>query len=881
MEWLRIIAWRLRGLFGKKRGDQELDTELRGHLEALTEENIRRGMHAEQARRAAHREFGGLEQTKELYRERRGLPFFDAVVQDTRFAIRSLRKRPAFAAVAILTLAVGIGSTTAIFSVVDRILFRALPYPHDEELVSFGDTAPFESLEFVLGPDYFDWRRAQTPFASLTSLVPGGRDCDLTQQNPARLKCALVESTFLPTFGIQPFLGRNFTGDEDQPNGPRVALISYGLWRSRFASNPELPGQAISLDGHPTVVVGVLPKGFEMPTLGQDDILLPAQLDGSTDRSPQARQTFLRAFARLKPGISVAQAAAAMQPLFQQSLHFVPPQFQHEVSFRVRSLRDRQIQDARTASWMFMIAVVAVLLVSCTNVASLLLARATGRQRELAVRAALGATKARLIRQGLTESLALASLGGAVGWVVAYALLRVLVSIAPDGVPRLEQAQLDFRVLIFAVAASLASGLIFGLAPAMRQPSSEMLAGKDAGRRSSGFIRQSLMAAQIAAALVLLTGAGLLLRSLWNLETVPLGMDVKHTLDVQIALAQYRYPNATAQLAFFRRVAERVQAIPGVTQLAISDTLPPSGGMQATFLSSIEIPHHVKFSAGTGGMIGYRYVTPEYFAALGVPILAGRGFRPEDLSSAECPVILSETLGKKLFPGGEDPLGNSFRFGSQSSWRIIVGIAGDVKNDGLARGMDPEFYIPWKQEPDGYFQSGHLVLRSPLPVDTLVPWVRREVAEVDATVPVVIETMNTRVRKLADRPRFNALLLSLLAGIGVTLAAIGVYGLVAFLVAQQTREIGIRMALGARPRKILVMVLKRVALWTAAGATLGLFGAWFCMRLLKSLLFQVQDHDPYPLALALMGMLAVALFAAWVPARRAMRVDPMSALRHE
>src|SRR6267154_1585262 len=408
----RVIVNRIRGLFTRKNHDSELDLELRAHLEMLTEENIRRGMSPAEARYAARREFGGVEQTKELHRQQRSIQLLDALVEDLRFALRGLGKRPAFALVAILTLALGIGSTTAVFSVVDRILFRSLPYPHDDRLVSFGDTAPFEANEFVLGPDYVDWKKAQTPFESVTSFVPGGADCDLTEQNPVRLKCALVESTFLPTFEIQPLLGRNFTSDEDRPNSPRVALVSYGLWRSRFASDRNLPGRTISLDGKPTVVVGVLPPQFEMPNLGHDDMLLPAALDGSTDRGPNARQMILRAFARLKPGITVQQAAAAMEPLFQQSLNYVPPQFQHEVSFRVRSLRDRQIQDARVASWVLLGAVLAVLLVACTNVSNLLLARATSRMRELAVRTAIGATRGRLILQALTESMLLGVLGG-------------------------------------------------------------------------------------------------------------------------------------------------------------------------------------------------------------------------------------------------------------------------------------------------------------------------------------------------------------------------------------------------------------------------------------------------------------------------------------
>ena len=881
MEWLRIFVARLRGLFRKQRLDGDLDAELQAHLEMLTEENIRRGMSSTEARYAARREFGGVEQAKELHREQRSIQFLDVLLQDLRFALRGLRKRPGFALVAILTLALGIGSTTAVFSVVDRILFRNLPYPHDERLVSFGDKAPFEANEFVLGPDYVDWKKTQTPFESVTSFVPGGADCDLTEQNPIRLKCALVESTFLPTFGIQPFLGRNFTNDEDRPNAPRVALITYGLWRSRFASDRSLPGRSISLDGRPTVVVGVLPEQFEMPNLGHEDILVPAALDGSTDRGPNARQVILRAFARLRPGVTIKQAAAAMEPLFQQSLQYVPPQFRHEVSFRVRSLRDRQIQDARVASWVLLGAVLAVLLVACTNVANLLLARATSSMRELAVRTAIGATRGRLARQALTESLLLGVLGGLAGCGFAQLLLRFFVSIAPDGIPRLEQATIDLRVLLFALGVSFLSGVLFGLASALRRPTPELLTGKEIRATSRGMLRQVLVTVQIAVSLILLAGAGLLLRSLWKLETVALGMDAKSVIIAGIDLADHRYPDSAKQLAFFNQVETRLKQMPGVTSLALSDTLPPSGGMQATFLSSIEIPGHAKFSAGTGGMIGYRFITPGYFHSLGIPILHGRGFHEEDRSPAERPVILSEALARKLFPNGEDAIGKSFRYGSQNDWRTIVGIAGDVKNNGLAVPADPEFYLPWKNEPEGYFRSAHLIIHSAINPEAVAKWIRSETAAIDPAVPVTIEGMKTRVGKLAQRPRFTAVLLSLFAGIGVLLAGIGIYGVVAFLVAQQTREIGIRIALGATPRSVLNLVLSNMARWTVAGATLGLLGAWLCSRLLASLLFEVKPHDPFLLGLSLLFLIVAVIVAAWIPTRRAMQVDPAAALRYE
>jgi len=463
--------------------------------------------------------------------------------QDVRYGLRMLANKPAFTLVAVLTLALGIGATSAVFSVVDRILFRSLPYPHDEQLVAFGLFAPIEPREFMLAKDYLEWRSEQTPFESMTTFMPGGADCDLTEQNPVRLSCALVESTFLPTFGIQPILGRNFTKQEDRPHAARVALITYGLWRSRFAGDAGVVGKSISVDGQPTLVVGVLPSDFEMPTLGKTDLVIPQALDEVAFEG-NGPEPVLRAFARLKPGVTIAQSFAALEPLYEKSLENVPQQFRKEVHLSVRSLRERQVADSKAASWILLGSVLAVLLVACTNVANLLLARTSSRQRELAVRAALGASPARLIRQNLTESVLLGIIGGTIGCWVAYSLLQLFESIAPEGIPRLQQARLDTRVVLFTLGVSLVSGVLFGLAPATRNPAAELLVGKEARQTSRGLLRQILVASQVAVSLILLTGAGLLLHSLLKLQSVPLGMDAQSVVTAQIPLAEYRYPDA-------------------------------------------------------------------------------------------------------------------------------------------------------------------------------------------------------------------------------------------------------------------------------------------------------------------------------------------------
>jgi putative ABC transport system permease protein len=880
MTWLKALARRLGSLFAKSRTEQELDSELRTHLELLEHENLRRGMSPEEARYAARRDFGGVEQTKEAYREQRGLPFIDTLLQDLRFALRLLVKKPGWALVAILTLAVGIGATSAVFSVVDRILFRSLPYSQEERLVSFGLLAPIERDEFMLGASYVDFRKEPGPFEAITSMAPGSTACDVTEPSPVRLSCAFVEQTFLPTLGVQPILGRNFTKDEDQPTALRAALLSYSLWQSRFARDPFVLRKTISLDGGTARIIGVLPENFEMPTLGPADILLPLALDEEQQhRSAPGR--VLRTFARLKPGIAVPQAVAGLQPFFEQALQGAPPEFRKEIHLSVRTLRDRQVADTRLASWLLLGSVLAFCLVACTNVANLLLARAAGRQRELAVRAALGAARGRLVRQVLTESLLLGLFGGALGCAMAQILLRLFVSIAPDGIPHLQHASVDIRVVAFTFAVALVSAVLFGLAPALQCPAPGSLIGKEVRATARNFLRQTLVSAQIALSLILLAGAGLLLRSLWNLENTRIGMQTENVLVEGVSLGQYRYPKAEQQLAFFTQLEARLKRLPGVTSVAVSDSLPPSAPTRSTIFAAIEVAGRPLFSEGTGGTVGWRAVTPDYFSGLRIPIIQGREFQEQDRLPAENPIIVNERLARALFPNA-NPIGQQLRlFRDQRPWRKVVGVAADVKNNGLALDADPEFYLPWKNDPVESLSAAHLIVRTRMNPKAVAGWMRAETSGLDSGLPVNLEPMGQRVSKLADRPRFNAILLSLFAAMGVLLAAIGMYGVVGFIVAQQTREIGVRMALGATPQGILRAVLSRVARWTISGAALGLLGAWLTSHLLESLLFQVHAHDPLLLGLALLLLLTVAFFAAWLPARRATRVDPMVALRYE
>ena len=807
----------------------------------------------------------------------------DVLLQDTRYAIRGLIRNPVFALSAIFAAALGIGSTSAVFSAVDRILFRSLPYPDEDRLVSVGMMAPLDTNEFLLAGNYVDFRRSQTPFESMTSFTAGVAGCDLAGDKPLRLGCAQVEGNLLTALKVAPFLGRNFTAAEDRPNAARVALVSYALWRDRFSGDPNISGHVASIDGQPVTIVGVLPPAFELPTLAAADILIPQALG---DVAP-ANTRFLRVFARLKPGVTIAQARAALEPLFQRALLTVPAPFRKDVSLRVRSLRDRQVHDARMSSWVLFGAVIAVLLIACTNVANLLLARCINRRKEFAVRVALGASRGRLFSQALIESMLLALAGGTAGCALAWVFLRIFVSIAPAGIPHLEEASLDTRVLLFTLTASIVSGLLFGFAPAMYKPAQEFMTGARATGVRSSFLRESLVAVQFAMCLVLLSSAGLLLRSFWKLDSVPLGLDAEHVITVDLTLGRQQYSDLNRQFPFWEDLENRMRAIPGVSAAAISDSLPPSGGIRARPFAAIQVEGRAPFTESTGGMVAWRFVSPGYFAALGIPIIRGRAFTEDDRSPGDERVILSASLAHKLFPD-RDPIGKHLFMDFPHT---IVGIARDVKNSGPAQPLEPEYYVLRKHTLEGTFRrnqsppdgwrSAKLVLRTASDAKLVSDWVRRDVHALDPDLPVTITTMTQRVSKLAERPRFNAVLLAIFAGMGALLAAIGLYGVMAFLVGQRAQEIGVRMALGATRADIARLVLGRAAWWTALGVLIGFVGIQFASRTLRSLLFEVSDHDGLTFAGAVICLVLVALVAAWIPSRDAARLDPMTALRHE
>ena len=868
--WMRLIH------AGRNR--REFDAEFESHIALETDEGVRAGLSAEEARRQALLRLGGAEQVRQAYRERAGLPVLESVLQDLRYALRGLCRNPVFAATAILTLALGIGATTAVFSVVDRILFRDPPYAHPDQLLSVGLTAPIIPQEFVLGGSYYVWRDHQKPFAALTSET-GVNACDLTEHNPAHLGCASVEANFLPTLGISPILGRNFLPEEDRPKGPKVALISYGLWTSHFSRDPGIVNRLIDIDGSQVRVIGVLPSDFEMPALQHADVVIPQPLDEREERKADPGRV-MYAFARLKPGITISQATAQLEPLFNYSLSLAPPRFRSEVHLKVRSLRDRQMQDARQAAWVLLGAVIAVLLIACANVASLLLTRATARERELAVRSALGASRVRLVRQGLVESLVLSVLGAATGCALAAGLLRLFIALAPSGLPFLRGAHLDWRIVGFTVLVALASTIVFGLAPALHRPRSIALAARVRPMGARAVLRRAIVAGQIAVSMVLLAGAALLVRSFNSLASQPLGMRTDGVETASISLSRYRYTTPKAQMQFFLAAEAAVRKLPGVAAVGLSDTVPPGGFRRDHIYSIMEVRGRPPMTGGTQGMVAWRWVTPDYFKALNIPIVRGRNFSEEQRTGTEPVMIVSSLLASRLFPG-QDPIGQHVRPAPNQPWFRIEGVAADVKNSGLDSEGQPEYYQlrrnvdeDWQQAP-----SAALVIKTNLPPATLAPWIRAQIGSIDPTVPVDVETLGQRVSQLADRPRFETALLGFFAFTGLVMAVIGLYGVIAYMAVQRTQEIGVRMALGAGRLDILRLILNEGMRLVALGSVIGVAAALAISRALKSLLYHVGPHDPasYVAVASLLG--GVALVATLLPARAAMKTDPMAALR--
>ncbi len=838
--------------------------ELESHIAMRAEMNERAGMQPAEARRAAERAFGNRGLIGEDVRAVSVPVWLDQLAQDLRYAARGFARSPGFTLTAVAALTVGIGTSTAVFSFVDRILFRPLPYANEHELVWFGMTAPISgATEFVLEQNYMAWRKQQTPFSAIT-VTAGVNDCNLSDMNPVRMLCSRVGANYLSVFGYRPLVGRDFSDQDARLGAPQTALISRAVWKERFGGG-DLSGKALEIDGNRTMVIGVLPENFETPSLAHVDVLQVLQLQ--ENKPDSAPSLLLTAFARLRPGMTLVEARTRMEPFFQDALKSVPRGFQKEVRLVINPLRDRQVRDSARAALLLLGAVSLVLLIAVANVANLLLARAAARRREMAVRAAIGAAKTRLARQTLTESLSLGVVGGASGLLFAAGLLRVFRELAPAGIARLDEAVVDWRIAGFSLLATIAASMLFGLAPAMRSPSPETLTGGRVTGRRREWLRPALVALQIALSLILLCGAALLMESLRNMANAPLGMETSSLISAYAQLPGGRYPQPAQRAAFWKSLSERLTAVPGVESIGIADSLPPQGRAQGRIFSSIHVdgrPRHE--GRPTGGMVTVREVSPSYFPMLRIPVRKGRLF----LEGEKQAIVLSERMAARMFPG-ETALGRHLVLSGEATLEV-TGIVGDVRNGGLTENSDPEIYLLSNRERPRQY----VLLRA----DTRVmPFVRETFRELDPRLTIQFEALDDRVRNMRARPRFQSMLLGGFAVAGLVLAAVGLYGVMALLTAQRTGEIGVRIALGATTGDIRVMVLRQAGWWTVAGVVIGLCGAAACARLIEGLLYGVKPMAPLPLAVAVLSLTFAALLAAWLPARRASLVSPVEALR--
>jgi predicted permease len=809
---------------------------------------------------------------------------------DLKAAIRSLRASKSFTFAALLVLTLGIGATTAIFSVVDAVVLRGLPFDEHDRLVAVGEvrgsnTRDPEALSAVAPQNYMDWSAQQQVFESMAAIASGWLTLHEPGAEPESLVPQRVTADFFDVLRVRPAIGRPFTPENEIEGGDRVAILSDGLWRRRFGGDPAIIGRTIPLDdvvgegGYE--VIGVMPRGFAYPSNGiglAPEIWIPYVVPANQrGRDPQSHSYYLQVIARLRPGVSVKQASAQMRQI-AAALERAHPEWNKDSGAGVRPLVDH-IVGSRTRSWMLMLlgAVAMVLVIACTNVANLLLARSSAREREIGIRAALGATRWRLVRQLLVESLLLSALGTACAIVVATWAVHVLRAAMPPGVARVTTIALDMRILAAAAGLSLLTGILFGIVPALqssRPALSEAL--REGGRTSTGGARQRLRSAlvvgEVALAVVLLVGAALFVGSFVSLMRIDPGFNPDNVLTAMIAprIDSQRRADSGPSL---ERAAERIARIAGVVHASIvSGGMPLGGNMSVT---SMEVPGKTLEKTSDDG-ISIRRVTPEYHQALGIPLRRGRLFEANDRKGAPDVVIINESAARKYFPG-EDPIGRVVIVDKEK--RTIVGIVGDVHQTSLEIEPRAEAYVPLMQ---GWVYGGELVIKTSAPPYSVLPAVKAAVAAVLPDVPLRnVRTMEELVASRVAQRRFNMLLLGLFGVLGLVIAAVGIYGVMAYLVAQRTREIGVRVALGATRANVIRMVLLNAAALVGAGAFLGSVGAWYLSATAKAFLFGLEPTDPRAFASALVLLIAAGLIASAIPARRAASVDPMVALRSE
>ncbi|HEY6216220.1 MAG TPA: ABC transporter permease [Pyrinomonadaceae bacterium] len=810
----------------------------------------------------------------------------ESIIKDIRYGVRGLLKHPGFTGIVVITLALGIGASTAIFSVVDNVLLRHLPYRNAERIVAIEEFNSEGTRGQVTSANFLDWRAQNTVFEQLTAIKTTTSNLALSD-HAERIDLAQTNANFFDVLGVIPQYGRLFIPQDEQAGHDPVVVVSNTLWQRRFGSDPSLVGKPITLDGRNYTVIGITPPGFEYPKkteLWVPPLRLVPELYANQDVTQTRGMGYLSAIALLKPGVSLKQAAAEMETITAR-LRQQYPNTNNRRFNRVVSLHDDLIGDTNKVLWLLLGAVTFVLLIGCANVANLLLASGAARQKEMAIRTALGASRWRVMRQLFTESTILALTGGAVGVLVAFWGLAAITRLLPANFPRLNEIHLDLRILGFTFAASILTGILFGLAPALQVSHRDVQESiRETGRGASGSrrqnrFRQALIVGEVALCVVLLAGAGLLFRSFLRLQSVNTGFVAEQVLTARLTPSGTNFTQQADFNKFYTQVLEKLSAVPGVTDAGIINNLPLDSGPTTGF----RVEGRPITTPDKWPMVNYRTVSPNYFRAMSIPVVQGRAYTDRDNLSAPLVMIINQQTAREIFPD-ENPIGKRITFGNtdqnkQPVWFEIVGVVADVRSLELREESQAEIYFSSLQD---YWPAMSLVVRSTVEPSSLAGSVRQVVNEVDKSVPVSeVKTMEHVVSESITQPRFNLFLLGLFGTVAMLLSAAGIYGVTAYTVTQRTHELGIRLALGAQVGDVLKMILGQGMAVIGVGLVLGLVAAFWLMRLLRSLLFGVGENDLLTFVAITFVLLIVALIACYIPARRATKVDPLEALRAE
>ena len=864
-------------LFKNRRSNRpDLDAELESHLQMSAADHQDHGASAQQASEAAHRELGNIPLIQQTTRDQR--PFvstFDDLAQDLRYAFRTLRKNPGFTVVAILTLALGIGANTAVFSVIDSVIFHPLPFAHSDRLVWLNGKFTLSDLADVSPPDFIDYRASNQSFERFAAMSNDPSPSNLSGDRSEQVLVSTVTANFFETLGITPILGRDFTQSDEPFNLPQVAILGHSIWMHSFGSDPSIVGKTIRVDGMGVTVVGVLPT--DVPLLSEAQLWQPAPM---LNQGMQFRRGhFLKVIGLRKSGVTQAQANAEMDAIADR-LSRQYSDTNQGWSLRQRPLSEVLIGPVRPAMLLITGAVGLLLLIACGNVANLLLARSTARQREFAVRGALGATRGRMIRQTLTESMVLALAGGALGTLGAIWVVRVFRAIGPSSLPRLGEIQINTTVLLFTAGISLLTGLVFGLIPALQTSGRAFTDALKASARNTASRSQRrtgsiLVVCEIAMSLTLLVGAGLLLKSFWFLTQVDPGFQTNRIVTAEIGLNSSTYGDDAKRFRFWQEFESRTTALPGVEGVGATSELPLNGEHND---NAFYIDGH-SYGPSEFDDANFRQVSGGYFATMRIPILAGRGFSEHDSATTAGVILVNEAFADQFFKG-QNAIGKHLRFATGPKRDMeIVGVVGNINHDSLSDSRAPEMYTPFAQNPAGQM---HVVVRGAASPENLAAALREIVTSMDKDEALSnFRTLDAIRDASIAQPRFSAQLLGTFAALALILAAVGLYGLMAYSVTQRINEIGIRVALGATRTDVLNLVLRRGALLALYGIAIGLVASLALSRSLGSFLFGVRPTDPLTFSAVAATLAAVALAASYIPAYRATRVDPNTCLRHE